>query len=68
MPDVSQGTVILSRNGDVGRATGGGYPCRMDSCCGARVGVRWPDGELTFPCTKDMFIYYNDNEPVLKLR
>ena len=44
---------ILSRDGKhVGTATGGNArQCRMEGCKGERIGVRWDDGKLTFPCT-----------------
>ncbi len=34
-----------------GKATGGGRFC---SCGGFRSGVRWPGGQLTYPCSKAM--------------
>lgn len=37
-----------------GRLTGGEYPCRMESCRGSRVGVRWPDGKITYPCSSQI--------------
>lgn len=37
-----------------GRATGTTYPCRMEGCTGVRVMVRWPDGKVTWPCSKGM--------------
>lgn len=47
--------VVISRDGkDRGIPTGGEYPCRMEGCRGQRIGVRWPDGSHTFPCTKAM--------------
>ena len=27
-------------------------PCRMDGCTGVRMRVLWPDGKVTFPCSK----------------
>lgn len=44
---------ILSRDGKhVGTATGGNArQCRMEGCKGERIGIRWDDGTLTFPCT-----------------
>lgn len=37
-----------------GRLTGGHRVCPLEGCHGARLGVRWPDGRLTWPCTKGM--------------
>lgn len=28
--------------------------CTLTSCRGTRLGVRWPDGQLTWTCTKGM--------------
>ena len=39
-----------------GRLTGGSRPCRVEGCGARRLGVRWPDGKLTWPCTKGMKI------------
>ena len=37
-----------------GVATGGMFLCRLEGCGGVRVAVRWPDGRVTYPCTKGM--------------
>jgi hypothetical protein len=37
-----------------GRTTGGIRACRLESCRGLRIRVLWPDGEVTWPCTKGM--------------
>jgi len=37
-----------------GVTTGGERPCTMEGCPGKRIAVRWPDGRLTWPCTKGM--------------
>ena len=48
-------TKIISRDGKyLGTLTGGERDCPMESCRGKRVGVRWNDGKLTFPCTGGM--------------
>ena len=26
--------------------------CTLEGCRGTRIGVRWPDGKLTWPCSK----------------
>jgi hypothetical protein len=38
----------------VGFTTGGVRRCQLDGCPGIRVGVRWPDGRMTWPCTEGM--------------
>lgn len=44
-----------SRGGRLqGRLTGGARVCPLEGCTGVRLGVRWPDGSLTWPCTKGM--------------
>jgi hypothetical protein len=46
-------TPIYNRTGDmVGRTTGGIRGCRCGG--GVRVGVRWADGTLTYPCTEGL--------------
>jgi hypothetical protein len=37
-----------------GVLTGSERSCSMEGCTGRRLGVRWPDGKLTWPCTKGM--------------
>ena len=37
-----------------GIPTGSGRICNLEGCSGMRIGVRWPDGKLTFPCTDGM--------------
>ena len=50
-----KGINVLSRDRKKkGKTTGGSYRCRMDGCPGIRVGVRWEDGKLTYPCSKGM--------------
>lgn len=55
---------VISRDGKhKGKFTGGNSrPCSMEGCCGERVGVRWEDGKLTFPCTADMTNTNNKDE------
>ena len=46
---------VRSRNGKTtGRPTGGLHPCTLEGCRGSRVAVRWPNGQITFPCTRGM--------------
>ena len=52
---LSRGTIVLTaRSASVGILTGGHRPCALDGCTGLRLATRWPDGRLTFPCTKGM--------------
>lgn len=37
-----------------GQRTGGIRHCGLDGCTGVRVGTRWPDGKITWPCTKGL--------------
>lgn len=37
-----------------GTTTGVTRPCRLSGCTGIRIGVRWLDGRLSWPCTKGM--------------
>jgi hypothetical protein len=32
----------------------GERPCQLEACGGTRLAVRWPNGHLTWPCTKGM--------------
>lgn len=48
-------TDVHNRNGDeVGKATGTYRRCFMSGCTGVRIGVRWKDGQLTWPCSKSV--------------
>lgn len=48
-------TKVHSRDGTkVGVVRGRGYRCQLEGCRGLRLPVRWPDGRMTFPCTKGM--------------
>ena len=40
----------------VGKIRGQGKNCTLESCRGWRFPVRWPNGKLTWPCTKGMTI------------
>lgn len=54
-PDIyARGLPVRPRTGKMtGRLTGGSRGC-AEGCRGRRLGVRWPDGQLTWPCTKGM--------------
>jgi len=46
---------VYARNGrTVGLMTGGTRQCTMESCRGERLGIRWKDGTLTWPCSAGM--------------
>jgi hypothetical protein len=50
-----KGGRVYDRSGrTAGKFTGGTRPCTMESCKGERVGVRWKDGKLTWPCSAGM--------------
>lgn len=52
---IKRGELVYSRSGDqLGKTTGGTRSCRLEGCRGIRIGVRWPDGSLTWPCTDGM--------------
>ena len=54
-PFIKPGTPVVSRDGkDIGHATGSTHMCSQHGCNGVRVSVRWPDGAITFPCSKGM--------------
>jgi len=37
-----------------GHTTGSSQQCRLEGCNGKRLGVRWTNGKITYPCTKGM--------------
>jgi hypothetical protein len=52
---MEKGTKVWDREGkEAGKATGG--EPRFCGCCGSnsRIGVRWPDKSLTFPCLRGL--------------
>ena len=56
----SKGVPVISRDKKyAGKTTGGTRVCGLEGCRGTRVGVRWSDGKLTYPCTADMEITPN---------
>ena len=46
--------VVDELTGQTGTALAGVQPCRLESCRGVRIPVRWPDGKHTFPCSNGM--------------
>ena len=54
-PSREAGTPVVSRDDTTtGRLTGGNRHCQLEGCGGLRLGTRWPDGKLTWPCLKGM--------------
>jgi len=48
-------TKVMSRDGKLeGVLTGNERSCPMVGCRGTRLGVRWSDGSVTYPCTRGM--------------
>ncbi len=46
---------VLSSDGKLqGYVTGVQFPCRMTGCNGLRIPTRWPDGRISYPCSKGM--------------
>jgi hypothetical protein len=43
-----------------GKTTGGTRNCQMEGCNGIRIGVRWPDGHMTWPCSKGMVMDHHN--------
>ena len=53
-------TRVVSKDGKLkGKTTGGRYDCQMEGCRGQRIGVRWPDGSITFPCSRGIGVTFN---------
>lgn len=51
-----RGTLVLARGRKrpSGVTTGGSRPCSMEGCVCVRIGVRWKDKTLTYPCLGGM--------------
>jgi len=53
--EIKFGVPVMSRDGKItGTAPGNNKACMMEGCRGRRVFVRWPDGTVTWPCSKGM--------------
>ncbi len=53
---------VYNREGsEYGLTTGAEYPCRLEGCRGWRLGVLWPDGRRTYPCTRGLFVRPDGN-------
>jgi hypothetical protein len=49
------GLLVYSRDAKhTGRLTGSTHSCSLESCRGWRLGVRWDNGKITYPCTDGM--------------
>lgn len=52
---ITKGTPVYSRDGKLrGETTGAFRRCTLEGCGGERVYIRWPDGRLTYPCSKGL--------------
>lgn len=51
-----KGVPVFARNEQVatGKTTGGTRHCSLSGCRGIRIGVRWDDTTLTWPCSKGL--------------
>jgi hypothetical protein len=55
-PQMTAGRPIHARDDAmIGQLTGTSQRCRLEGCLGRRYGARWPDGTLTWPCSKGLF-------------
>jgi len=39
---------------DAGSVTSSSRRCQLAGCSGRRIATRWPDGKVTYPCSKGM--------------
>lgn len=55
-PGIKRGTPVFARMETVatGVTTGGVRSCGLEGCSGVRVGVRWEDGSITWPCSEGL--------------
>ena len=51
-----KGQTVRSRDDKVTGVviTGNPVHCSMEGCRGVKAAVRWPDGKLTYPCSKGL--------------
>lgn len=55
MPDLADLHYVINRAGtEVGRVVSRSRRCTLTGCAGIRVGVKWPDGSRTYPCSKGL--------------
>lgn len=50
--------VVSSDKKETGSMTGTTRRCQLEGCNGLRMGVKWADRKLSWPCTKGM-VYKN---------
>lgn len=46
--------VVISRDNKTQGKVVGTRRCTLEGCRAQRLGVRWPDGKITWPCKKGM--------------
>lgn len=53
----NKGWTVLNRDETkIGLTTGTTKRCTLEGCRGLRVAVRWPDGKLTWPCSRGLIL------------
>ena len=58
---------VYSKDGkNKGVLTGGERACRLEGCLGVRLGTKWPDGKITWPCTDGMEIRPRDKQWIIE--
>ncbi len=73
MPEIVQGTPVLSRDGlMLGTATGnedhdGNIDCGVDDCRSLAVEVEWPDGQVTWICPAAVVWLTDGETPIPKI-
>jgi hypothetical protein len=53
-PEELLGMSVWSRGHEIKGKCVGTRTCTLEGCGAWRVGVRWPDGHITWPCIKGM--------------
>lgn len=59
--------IVLSRSFEVGKATGRTRRCQLHGCTGLRIGVRWKDKSISWPCSKAMEMLDYEGVQALKI-
>lgn len=50
--EIQEGIKVISADGkETGKTTGKFRYCTMEGCTGIRIGVRWSDNKITYPCS-----------------
>jgi hypothetical protein len=48
--------IVYSRDKKyIGKPTGSTRICQLEGCGGERIGVKWDNGKITYPCSKGMY-------------